>query len=109
MDYHIESLSIDLLKFAIDNLEHDYSHSKKYILALIRKQVPNSCIEFNYLDKLNFFEDINELMYVCGIYYNNGIYDKPFRLLQIHKNFARKFSYKITNALVCERLHIRCV
>ena len=106
MDYHIESLSIDLLKFAIDNLEHDYSHSKKYILALIRKQVPNSCIEFNYLDKLNFFEDINELMYVCGIYYNNGIYDKPFRLLQIHKNFARKFSYKITNALVCERLHI---
>lgn len=45
-------------------------------------------------------------MYVCGIYYNNGIYDKPFRLLQIHKNFARKFSYKITNALVCERLHI---
>lgn len=72
MDYHIESLSIDLLKFAIDNLEHDYSHSKKYILALIRKQVPNSCIEFNYLDKLNFFEDINELMYVCGIYYNNG-------------------------------------
>lgn len=56
MDYHIESLSIDLLKFAIDNLEHDYSHSKKYILALIRKQVPNSCIEFNYLDKLNFLK-----------------------------------------------------
>lgn len=106
MDCHIESLSIDLLKFAIDNLEHDYSHSKKYILALMRKQVSNSCIEFNYLDKLNYFEDINELMYVCGIYYNNGIYDKPFRLLQIHKNFARKFSYKIANALVCERLHI---
>lgn len=60
----------------------------------MRKQVSNSCIEFNYLDKLNYFEDINELMYVCGIYYNNGIYDKPFRLLQIHKILPENFLIK---------------
>lgn len=106
MDYCTENLSIDLLTFAIDNLEHDYSHSKKYILTLIRKQNRNNYINFSYLDKLNYFEDIDELLYVCTIYYNNGIYDKPYRLLQMHKNFARKSSYKIANALICERLHI---
>lgn len=59
----------------------------------------------SYLNKLFYFENADELFYVCGIYYDCGIYDKPYRLLKSHKNFSRKQTYKIIQALICERLH----
>lgn len=105
MDQVCDSLSVPLLEFAIANLEHDYSHCKQYILALTKIQSKKNCVNLSYLDKLFYFENADELFYVCGIYYDYGIYDKPYRLLQSHKNFSRKQPYKIVQALIYERLH----
>lgn len=105
MDDVCDSLPVSLLEFAITNLEHDYSHCKKYILMLMRVQKPKNCINLAYLNKLSYFDNANELFYVCGLYYDCGIYDKPYYLLQAHKNFSRRQSYKIIQALICERLH----
>lgn len=106
MDPICDSLSTPLLELAIANLEHDYSHSKQYILALMKIQSKKNCVNLAYLNKLSYFESANELFYVCGIYYDCGIYDKPYHLLQSHRNFSRKQTYKIIQALICERLHI---
>lgn len=105
MDQVCDSLSIPLLELAIANLEHDYSHSKQYILALIKIQSKRNCVNLSYLNKLSYFENANELFYTCGIYYDYGVYDKPYHLLQSHRNFSRKQSYRIIQALICERLH----
>lgn len=105
MDQVSDLLSIPLLELAITNLEHDYSHSKKYILSLIRIQSKRNCVNLSYLNKLSYFQDPNELFYICGIYYDCGVYDKPYYLLQSHRNFSRKQSYRIIQALICERLH----
>lgn len=105
MDQVCDSLSAPLLEFAIANLEHDYSHCKQYILALTRVQSKKNCTDLSYLNKLFYFENADELFYVCGIYYDCGIYDKPYLLLQSHRNFSRKQTYKIIQALICERLH----
>ena len=69
-------------------------------------QSKKNCVNLAYLNKLSYFESANELFYVCGIYYDCGIYDKPYHLLQSHRNFSRKQTYKIIQALICERLHI---
>lgn len=105
MDQVYDSLSSSLLEFAIINLEHDYSHSKQYILALANIQSKKNCVNLSYLNKLNYFENSKELFCVCSIYYDYGVYDKPYRLLQTHKNFSRLQVYKLTKALICERLH----
>lgn len=105
MDQVCDSLSAPLLEFAIANLEHDYSHCKQYILALTKIQSKKNCVNLLYLNKLFYFENADELFYVCGIYYDYGIYDQPYRLLQSHRNFSRKQTYKIIQALICERLH----
>lgn len=105
MDQIYDSLPAPLLEFAIANLEHDYSHCKQYILALTRIQSKKNCVNLSYLNKLFYFENADELFYVCGIYYDYGIYDKPYHLLRSHKNFSRKQAYKIIQALICERLH----
>lgn len=105
MDQVFDSLSSSLLEFAISNLEHDYSHCKQYILALSRIQNKRNCVNLSYLNKLFYFDNEDELIYICAIYYDYGIYDKPYHLLQSHKNFSRKQTYKLIQALVCERLH----
>ena len=105
MDRVFDSLSPHLLEFAISNLEHDYSHSKQYILALSKAQCARNCINLSYLNKLSYFDNPDELFYICSIYYNYGVYDKPYHLLQTHKSFSRKHSYKLLLALICERLH----
>jgi len=105
MDQMYDSLSVPLLEFAIKNLEHDYSHSKQYILALAKIQNKRNCVNLSYLDKLFYFENADDLFYVCSIYYDYGVYDKPYYLLQSHKNFSRKQKYRIIQALICERLH----
>lgn len=106
MDRIKDSLSIPLLEFAISNLEHDYTHCKQFILALTRIQYKQNRVNLAYLNKLYYFDDAEELFFICGIYYDHGIYDKPYHLLQTHKNFSRKQAYKLMQALVCERLHI---
>ncbi len=106
MDQVYDSLSAPLLEFAISNLEHDYSHCKQYILALTRIQSKKNCVNLSYLNKLCYFENAEELFYICGIYYDYGVYDKPYYLLQSHKNFSRKQGYKLIQALICERLHL---
>lgn len=105
MDQIYDSLPVPLLEFAIANLEHDYSHCKQYILALAKIQSKRNCVNLSYLNKLFYFENADELFYVCGLYYDYGIYDKPYHLLQSHKNFSRKQAYRIIQALICERLH----
>ncbi|HHY28170.1 MAG TPA: hypothetical protein GX523_15760 [Desulfitobacterium dehalogenans] len=106
MDLEIDSLTAPMLEFAISNLEHDYTHCKRYIIALSRIQNRKNRLNLTNLDKLNYFEEAEELFYVCSLYYNRGIYDKPYRLLQTHRNFSRKPKYKIAQALISERLHI---
>lgn len=105
MDLEIDSLSASMLEFAISHLEHDYTHRKQYILSLVHKQSKERRVSLTYLDKLNYFEKEEELFYICCLYYDKGIYDKPYRLLQTHKNFSRKQNYKILQAMICERLH----
>lgn len=105
MDQICDSLSVPLLEFAISNLEHDYSHCKQYILALTKIQSKRHCVNLSYLNKLYYFESAEELFYICCIYYDCGVYDKPFHLLQSHKGFSRKKSYKLLLAIISERLH----
>lgn len=105
MDSVCDILSIPLLKFGIAWLEHDYSHCKQYILALLKIQVRKNCVDLSYLNQLSYFEKLDELLFVCGTYYDCGVYDKPYHLLQNHKIFSRKKSYRVMEALVCERLH----
>lgn len=106
MDQQIESLDAALLTFAISNLEHDYSHAKKYILAYVRTLQKKRQYPLQYLNQLNYFDCADELLFVVGIYYDCGIYDKPLRLLKTHTTYSRKQSYRIAKALISERLHI---
>ena len=106
MDFKIDSLSLSLLEFAIIHLEHDYSHAKKYILAYTRLLCDRKRYPLMYLDKLDYFDNIDELLFAVGVYYNYGVYDKPYRLLKNHKEFSRKQQYRIAQALICERLHV---
>lgn len=105
LDRQIDTLDIPMLEFAICNLEHDYSHCKQYILAHAKLQNKRGQVSLELLDRLQFFEDPQELFFVVGLYYDCKIYDKPYRLLQTHKGFARKQVYKIAQAMICERLH----
>lgn len=106
MDCQIESLDRAMLEFAIAHLEHDYSHAKRYIIAHTRLLHKKSCASLGYLDKLNYFESIEELIFVVSVYYDYGVYDKPYRLLKSHREYSRKQDYQVALALMCERLHI---
>lgn len=105
MDSMIGELNVPMLEFAITHLEHDYSHSKRYIIALAQLESRKNRLSLNHLEKLNYFENSDELFYVIGLFYDCGIYDRPYYLLQTHKAFSRKENYKIAQALICERLH----
>ena len=106
MDCQIESLNYDMLEFAIAHLEHDYSHAKQYIMIHTRLLHKKRCASLGYLDKLNYFESIDELIFAVSVYYDYGVYDKPYRLLKTHRDYARKQDYQVALALICERLHI---
>jgi len=105
MDEQMVQLSVPLLEFAIDNLEHDYSHAKKYILMHAQALSKDNLYSLNYLDKLNYFDNIDDLTYVISIYYDCGIYDRPYNLLKTHKSFSRKHKYMLAEVLIMERLH----
>ena len=105
MDSMINELNAPMLEFAIAHLEHDYSHSKRYIIALAQLESRRNRFNLNHLAKLNYFENCDEFFYVVGLYYDREIYDRPYYLLQTHKTFSRKDRYKIAQALICERLH----
>ncbi len=106
MDYQIEMLDSSLLEFAISHLDHDYSHSKKYIMAHARKNTKKRYLSVEYIDKLNYLENFEEFIFVLTLYYNLGIYDKPYRLLKTHKEYSHRREYQLAYALICERLHI---
>lgn len=106
MDYQIELLDRAMLEFAIENLEHDYSHAKRYIIAHTRLLHKKRCASLNYLDKLNYFDSIEDLIFTLCVYYDYGIYDKPYRLLKSHREYSRRQDYQLALALICERLHI---
>lgn len=106
MDYQIESLDRAMLEFAIANLEHDYSHAKRYIIAHTRLLHKKRCASLGYLDKLNYFENIEELIFTVCVYYDYGVYDKPYRILKSHREYSRRQNYQLALALICERLHI---
>lgn len=105
MDEQIANLSVPLMEFAIDNLEHDYSHAKKYILMHAQALSKDNLYSLVYLDKLNYFDNIDDLIYVISLYYDCGIYDRPYNLLKTHKSFSRKHKYLLAEALIVERLH----
>ena len=105
MDSMIDELNPAMLEFAIAHLEHDYSHCKRYIITLTQLESKRNRFNLNHLEKLNYFDNSNEFFYVISIYYDCGIYDRPYYLLQTHKAFSRKESYRIALALICERLH----
>ena len=106
MDQHIESLNEAMLTFAIAHLEHDYSHAKQYILAYARLLYAKRRYPLQYLDRLNYFDNLGELIFVIGLYYDCGVYDKPYHLLRTHAEYSRKLAYRVAKALICERLHI---
>lgn len=105
MDMQIDSLSPSLLEFAISHLEHDYTHAKEYILAHAHQLYKKKQYSLLFLDKLNYFDSFKELVFVAGIYYDHGVYDKPYRLLKAHNEYSNELNYRIAQALICERLH----
>lgn len=106
MDDLITKLSVPLLEFAIENLEHDYSHAKEYILMHAQVLSKDNLYSLSLLDKLNYFDNVDDLIYVISIYYDCGIYDRPYNLLKTHKSFSRKHKYMLAEAIITERLHI---
>lgn len=106
LDTQIDNLEYPLYEFAISKLEHDYSHCKQYILAYAKLSSRKRKVPLDYLDKLQFLDEAKDLFFIVGLYYDYGIYDKPYRLLQTHKMFSRQQNYKIAHAMLCERLHI---
>lgn len=106
MDAKIETLDCAMLEFAITHLEHDYSHAKRYIIARTRLLHKKRCAPLGYLDRLNYFDNIEELIFAVSVYYDYGVYDKPYRLLKAHSEYYKEQDYQLALALICERLHI---
>ncbi len=101
---NINILTIEQLKFAIDNLTRDYNKRKKYIFLLLKQEKNANCIELKYLDMLLSCNK-SELFEACSMYYNMQIYDMPSTLLLQHKQFSQCRQYLILSSLLDERLH----
>ena len=101
---NINILTIEQLKFAIDNLTRDYNKRKKYIFLLLKQEKNAHCIELKYLDMLLSCNK-SELFEACSMYYNMQIYDMPSTLLLQHKQFSQCRQYLILSSLLDERLH----
>jgi hypothetical protein len=105
-DKHLSELTIGQLQFAVNNLKRDYTRKKTYVLTLVRKlKSQNNFVDTELLDCLYSFDTIEELLYICSLYYNEQIYDAPYRKMKNHICFSKKRSYKILFSLICERIH----
>ena len=52
------------------------------------------------------FNNLNELIKICSLYYNLHIFDAPYIKMQQYKKYQTNRAYKILFALITERLHI---
>jgi len=101
------SLTLGQCLFAVKNLSKDYTRKKSYALDLIKGlKKKNLPISIDLLDGLYSFDTLDELLFVCSIYYDEQIYDAPYRKMYSHNKFKRQRRYKILFALICERIHI---
>lgn len=100
-----DELTIPQLKFAIYNLDKDYSRRKSYILVLLKKEKLNGNVEQSYLDMLFYLDKKSELIDVCSMYYNLQVYDVPLLRIQQHTNFIKERECQNMIALLQERLH----
>lgn len=100
-----DELTISQLKFAIHNLDKDYSRRKSYILILLKKEKTAGQIEQQYLDMLFYLDNKLDLIAVCSMYYNLQVYDVPLLRLQQHTEFIEERECQDLIALLQERLH----
>lgn len=98
-------LTIPQLKFAIHNLNKDYSRRKSYILLLLKKQRLEGEVEQEYLDMLFYLDNKQELLEICSMYYNLQVYDVPLIRIKQHTQFSSDNDCQILVALLRERLH----
>lgn len=98
-------LTVSQLKFAIHNLEKDYSRRKSYILELLDKEKKSGKLEQQYLDMLFYLDNKSDLIKICSMYYNLQVYDVPFLRIQQHSEFINERECQDLLALLQERLH----
>lgn len=98
-------LTISQLKFAIHNLDKDYSRRKSYILVLLKKEKLNGYVEQQYLDMLFYLDNKIDLINVCSMYYDLQVYDVPLLRIQQHTDFIAERECQDLIALLQERLH----
>lgn len=104
-DMHKSEMTIPQLKFAVHNLDKDYTRRKEYIILLLHKQNEQKKIEQQYLDMLFYLDRKEDLVQVCSLYYNMQVYDVPYIRLQQHSNFLHERECQILLALLQERMH----
>lgn len=102
---HKPELTIPQLKFAINNLNRDYTRRKSYILLLLKKQRVEGKVEQQYLDMLFYLNNKQELLEICSMYYNLQVYDVPLIRIKQHAQFSSDRDCQILVALLRERLH----
>ena len=98
-------LTISQLKFAIHNLDKDYSRRKSYILVLLKKEKIVGQVEQQYLDMLFYLDNKIDLINICSMYYDLQVYDVPFLRIQQHTEFIEERECQDLVALLQERLH----
>ena len=99
-------ITIAQCEFAINHLSKDYSRRKEFIFKLIKLESFYECINSNYLDMIFSFNNLNDLIKICSLYYNLHIFDAPYIKMQQYKKYQTNRAYKILFALITERLHI---
>ena len=98
-------LTVNQLKFAVRNLDKDYSRRKSYTLFLLARQKAEGKVEQQYLDMLFSLDSKRELLEVCSMYYNLHIYDVPFIRMKQHQVFLEDRDCQILLALLRDRMH----
>lgn len=98
-------LNVFQLKFAINNLDKDYSRRKSYILILLKNQKKSGSVEQQYLDMLFYLDNKKELLEICSMYYDLQVYDVPYLRIKQHSKFIKERESQILIALLRERLH----
>lgn len=101
----VETITVEQCKFAIHHLSKDYTRKKYFIMKLINIENINNTLEAEFLDMVFSFDNLNELIKVCVLYYNMHIFDAPNIKLQLYSKYKNGMDYKIMNALISERLH----
>lgn len=105
LEKYKSELTIPQLKFAIHNLNRDYTRRKSYILLLLKKQSREGKVEQQYLDMLFYLDNKQELLETCSMYYNLQVYDVPLIRIKQHSHFSSDRDCQILVVLLRERLH----